>query len=300
MSSAPTHDAPRPHLTLAACADPPDDENLLKAAARLSVDTGVAFLPKPVKKGVDALLVAAPGRLELRMIGGDPITRGGRPVCVDLSAIDISSGAGKRLKQPLAKALGIKTIKHNTVVIDATGGWGEDAWLMAGLGCRVLTLERNKIVATLLRDGLLRAAMENLEVAMRVTLLNTNAIHLLKRIAYQQTGHAHNVSAIALEDLPSGMDAFFQPDVVYLDPMFPPRTKGAEGKPMKVLRQLVGDDDDSPVLFEAALKVAKKRVVVKRPLRAEPLTLPGKTEGEEPKVTFKGKSLRYDVYVVGK
>jgi 16S rRNA (guanine1516-N2)-methyltransferase len=281
----------REHLQVAACADPASDENLLRAAARLSVDLNIPFLEKPLKKGVDALLVATHGRLELRMIGGDPITRGGRAVCVDWSKIDVSSAQGKRIKQPIAKAIGIKSTKEPPpVVIDATAGWGEDSWLLAGLGCRVLSVERNKIVATLLRDGLLRAAMALPEVAMRITLVQTSAIALLRRIAYQATGSAHNTSEIAMEDLPAEMEAYLHPDVVFLDPMFPPRKKGAEGKPMKVIRQLVGDDDDADQLLDAALRVARKRVVVKRPIHGEALG------GREADVTHEGKSMRYDVY----
>jgi len=280
-------------LTLAACADPASDENLLRAAARLSVDLGIEFLEKPVKSGVDALLCATPGRLELRMIGGDPLTRGGRALFVDWSKIDVTSAQGKRLKQPVAKALGLKkTTDTPPVVVDATAGWGEDTWLMAGLGCRVLSVERNKVLATLLRDGLLRAAAENPAVASRITLIQSNAVHLLRRLAYQATGNAHNTSEIALEDLPSEMQPFMHPDVVFLDPMFPPRKKGAEGKPMRVARQLVGDDSDGTQLFDAALRVAKKRVIVKRPLHGEAL---GK---RDPDVVFEGKSLRYDVYVM--
>ncbi len=299
-----TDESPYQPLQVAACADPAEAESLLKAAARLSVDLNIPFLEQPpttamlktlVGQGVDALLVATPGRLELRIIGGDPITRGGRPLTVDWSKLDVTSAQGKRIKQPLAKALGIrKASDAMPVVIDATAGWGEDSWLMAGLGCRVLMVERNKILATLLRDGLLRAAALLPAVAMRITLVQSNAIHLLRRLAYQASGHAAKTggtSEIALDDLPAAMESFMHPDVVFLDPMFPPRRKGAEGKPMKVVRQLVGHDADSAQLLDAALRVAGKRVVVKRPSKGPPLG------DREPDVTHEGKSLRYDVYV---
>lgn len=272
-------------LRIAACADPPGDATLAKTAARLSVDLDLPFLEKPRKRGVDVLLVATPKRLELRMIGGDPVTRGGRAVCSDLTAIDITSPAGQRIRQPIAKAVGIKKASDpRPIIIDATAGWGEDAWLAAGLGCRVLAVERNRIIATLLRDGLWRAAIEHAEVADRITLVQTNALHLLRRLASQ--GEAHD------NDLPPGMDDFWHPDVVYLDPMFPPRRKGAEAKPLRVLRQLVGDDDDAADLFHAAMRVATKRVVVKRPLHGEYLA------DATPTTSHKGKSLRYDVYAI--
>ncbi|MEX2215784.1 MAG: class I SAM-dependent methyltransferase [Phycisphaeraceae bacterium] len=290
MPASDAHPVDRQPLSVAACADPASDHDLLKAAARLSVDLNIPFLEKPAKRGVDALLVAAPGRLELRMIGGDPITRGGRAVCVNLADIDVTSAAGKRLKQPIAKALGIKSAKDALTVIDATAGWGEDSYLMAGLGCRVLAVERNRITATLLRDGLFRAAMQHAEVAGRITLITSNAIHLLRRIAHLTGKHLDHELATR-EELPAHLEAFFHPDVVYLDPMFPARKKGAEGKPMKVLRQLVGDDDDATRLFEAAIRVAKKRVIVKRPLKGEPLV------DRKPAACHKGKAMRFDVYV---
>jgi 16S rRNA (guanine1516-N2)-methyltransferase len=82
-----------------------------------------------------------------------------------------------------------------------------------------------------------------------------------------------------------------QPDVIFLDPMFPPRRKGAEAKPMRVARQLVGNDEDADALLNAAITLAERRVVVKRPLHGRHLN------DQEPTTTHKGKSLRYDVYV---
>jgi 16S rRNA (guanine1516-N2)-methyltransferase len=84
-----------------------------------------------------------------------------------------------------------------------------------------------------------------------------------------------------------------RPDVVYLDPMFPTGRKTAERKAMRVLRLISGDDLDADRLLGAALKVARRRVVVKRPLRGEAL------RGAEPMVMHRGKSLRFDVYGVG-
>jgi 16S rRNA (guanine1516-N2)-methyltransferase len=81
------------------------------------------------------------------------------------------------------------------------------------------------------------------------------------------------------------------PEVVYLDPMFPPKKKSALVKiEMRVLRQLVGDDEDAAVLFESAARVARKRVVVKR-MRLAPELVPN------PTIVFEGKTTRYDVYL---
>lgn len=278
--------APDPVL-IAVCADPASDRDLLKAAARLAVDLNLPFLEKPARTGWDALLIVTPDRLAFSVLRGDAALKGGKPVSGDLSSIDITSSAGRSLDQPIAKAIGFKKRSEPPAVIDATAGWAEDTWLMAGLGCRVLGVERNKVVHTLARDALLRAGAENPQVLMRTHLIQADARHLLRRIVrLNESGGGE-----AGEDLPPAMQEFLHPDVVFLDPMFPPGRKTAERKPMKLLRKLVGDDGDAAELIDWALRVAKSRVVVKRPPKAEPL-------GGKPTLSFEGKGVRYDVYVI--
>lgn len=285
------HDQGTPTLRVFVCATPESDERLQATAEQLSVDLNLPLVDKPheqcqprqpSKQGVDVLLVVTESRLELHMIGGDPLTRGGRPLYADLAKLDVSTAMGKRVRQPIGKAIGLRDAKDaRPTVIDCTAGWGEDSWLLAGLGCRVLAVERNPIVAALLRDGLRRVAGEQAEVASRITLVQANAIDLLDGML------THDDSLLAdVSDMPD----LLQPDVVFLDPMFPPRRKGAEGKPMKVLRQLVGGDTDAAKLLDLARQVARRRVVVKRPLHGEPVG------GRPPAVTHKGKSVRYDIY----
>ncbi len=81
-----------------------------------------------------------------------------------------------------------------------------------------------------------------------------------------------------------------RPDVVYLDPMYPPRRKSAEvRKEMRVLRALVGDDPDAAELLTAARRVARRHVVVKR-MRLAPELMPGVLR------SYVGRTTRYDVY----
>jgi len=289
----PHKETPEPEAppVIGVCADPSKDVNLLKAAARLAVDLNLPFLDKPVKTGFDMLITVTADQLDLRILRGDPSIKGGKPVTADLSVIDTKSAAGRSKEQPIAKAVGLNKHKKSDpplTVIDATGGWGEDAWLLASLGCRVLTVERNKIIATLLRDGLFRAGAEHPDVLARINLITSDSRHMLRRIARGSADAGE-------DDLPASMQDFLHPDVIYIDPMFPGAgaRKSAERKPMKVIRRLVGDDVDSGELFDWAVVVAKKRVVVKRPIKADPLR--GK-----PTMSFKGKGLRYDVYVAGK
>ena len=53
----------------------------------------------------------------------------------------------------------------------------------------------------------------------------------------------------------------FQPDCIYLDPMFPPKRKKSAlaKKAMMILRDLLGDDADKQELFAAALQTRGKK-----------------------------------------
>jgi len=176
-------------------------------------------------------------------------------------------GAG----QLVAKAVGLQKTRAALHVVDATAGLGQDAFVLASLGCTVTLFERNPVIHALLADGLARAAL-NVDCAAiveRMRLLEGSSIEWLAR---------------------PGTEAA---DVVYLDPMFPHRDKSAlVKKEMQVFRTIVGDDEDSAQLLAAALERARYRVVVKRPRKASAI------EGAEPTTRIEGKSSRYDVYAI--
>ena len=132
-------------------------------------------------------------------------------------------------------------------------------------------IERSPVIASLLRDGLIRAeAIDKLrEVTERMQLNVGDAVTIMSQLSDKD-----------------------RPDVIYLDPMYPHRLKSAlVKKEMRLLRALVGDDLDAPRLLSAALHTARKRVVVKRPRYAA--TLPG----IEPSHVLFGSTTRYDVYM---
>jgi 16S rRNA (guanine1516-N2)-methyltransferase len=124
-------------------------------------------------------------------------------------------------------------------------------------------IERSPIIAALLQDGLERA--EGLEPLSRLQLITGDAKEVLLELA--QTS-----------------------EVIYLDPMYPESGKSAaKRKEMRLFRELVGDDVDITELFEIALQTARKRVVLKRPLKAPTLTRPSHV--------LEGKTVRFDVYL---
>jgi 16S rRNA (guanine1516-N2)-methyltransferase len=201
----------------------------------------------------------------LKLLDRELLKTGGLTVEIEPRAGEQRSWPAPK-QGPLAQALGRKT----KTVIDATTGWGQDALHIFRMGYTLTCLERSPVMAELLADGFQRLAeldwMQRLGLAPPA-LIRGNAITILANLGSQ-------------------------PDCVYLDPMFPPKRKKSAlaKKSMTVLRELLGDDEDKEQLFEAALKAAGKRVVVKSPDYAEPL-------GGKPNESFQGKLLRYDVYL---
>jgi len=189
--------------------------------------------------------------------------------------VDFASGAATHRRkfgggkaEGIAKAVGLNK-KPGLSVIDATAGLGRDAFVLASLGAQMTLVERNPAVAALLADGLRRAALD----AQTADWLPA------------QMQLVHLSAAEALQSLPPA-------DVVFLDPMFPPREKSAlVKKEMRAFHDVVGADEDADALLAPALALAKHRVVVKRPGYAEFLA------GKKPTMSIEGKNNRFDVYV---
>ena len=80
------------------------------------------------------------------------------------------------------------------------------------------------------------------------------------------------------------------PDVVYLDPMFPSRTKSAAvKKKFQLLHRLEAPCEDQDRLMAAALASDPRKVVVKRPVKAPILA------DVKPSHSIAGKAVRFDV-----
>lgn len=210
----------------------------------------------------------APGyRVELHKTGKDAPG----PVFVDF----VEGRIGHRRKfgggrnQELARAVGMKP-GVNPAVIDATAGLGRDSFILASLGCKVTMIERSPIIHALLENGLERARRdpESREIVeQRIRLVCADAQEYLDALAADQ-----------------------YPDTIYLDPMYPHRSKTAlVKKEMRYFRDLVGEDLDAAGLLQTALRRARKRVVVKRPKGAPALL-------ELPHSHVSSKNTRYDLY----
>jgi 16S rRNA (guanine1516-N2)-methyltransferase len=174
-----------------------------------------------------------------------------------LNSVDYVRKAHRGKSELIAKAVGLP--KGPQKVFDATVGLAQDAWFLSQLGADVEGCERSPVVYLLLKDAIDRAGVEHLKV------------HFGDSIEYIQK-NSQNFS------------------VIYIDPMFPEKKKSAlPRKEMRIFRKWVGEDPDSDQLLQTALQSSVERVVVKRPMKASPMTA-------GPIHSFEGQTVRYDLY----
>ena len=286
------------------------------------------------------------------------------PFYVDLCPSKSSqSKVGKRQQQSggsdlLLKASGLKNMQRQDpnnpmcIVYDLTAGFGQDSLVMAlsGYADKVVMVERDPIVAALLEDALRR-------IDLLASSLNDDdddvddddivkVASKLSKCLSLVVGESTKLFRLEIDEdneqsSKRNQNDLHDPDVVYLDPMFPPRTKSAAVKKnMQILHGLLdtqqkqssfattsttfargGCDDEGESnndnrrtfeerrLLNTALQIAKSRVVVKRPIKAQYL---GQVDGDDdsvgthsggdmspsPSYAVKGSTSRWDVYLI--
>lgn len=175
------------------------------------------------------------------------------------------------------------------IAIDATAGLGQDSFLLAAAGFSVYMFEQDPIIAALLEDALDRAksdpALAN--IVERMHLFAEDSISALQRLG---------TSLSRDEQMPQTSDSqpylTVKPDVIYLDPMFPERTKSAAvKKKFQLLHHLEHPCENEEELLSAAMNIQPRKIVVKRMAKGPFLA------GKKPSYSIKGKSIRYDCYV---
>lgn len=252
-------------LHIGVCADS-SDKGCRRRATELAGRLGLSLVD--ADDGQHGILLAfVEDRLELRLCE----CRGPNPLFVDFANGPLGYASRINRFGMLFQAVGFRSGRPR--VLDVTAGMGHDAFRLAYHGCEVNAVERSSILHALLEDGLARAASNpelHAQLGDRLHLIHADARDVLRELAPDAA-----------------------PDVIYLDPMFPPKKKSALAKAeMRILRQLVGDDPDAGELFAMAMNVARKRVVVKRHRHAAALA-PSPTHSHGDKTT------RFDVYMTG-
>lgn len=262
----PTELTTKPHEI--AIAD--SDQSASQALSELASDTGLALLPVgvPPAQFCQFLLFFKNGCLCLQNTDEDAAGA----VCVDFDDESLRYRQRRPVKpEALLKAAGVKQ-GQDCRVLDATAGFGLDAFLFASAGAQVTLVERSAILHAMLADGLARAA-SSADERVRASVAR---MQLLQGNSATMMGHWQDARA----------------EIVYLDPMFPERKKSAKVKKnMFLLQQLLHGQPQAENLLENALRVATKRVVVKRPRHAPFL------DERKPSFSQEGKSSRFDVYV---
>ena len=202
----------------------------------------------------------------------------------------VSAGRKSELLLQAAKVI------SDSIVIDATAGFGHDSLILASTGAQVIMLEQQPLMALLLLVEQQRmSGLANWQKLMsRLQIINNDALSYFDSL--------NNVSAADQSKLI---------DVVYLDPMFPENSyqdsktgKGAKvGKHMQALHQLAlpPTADEELQLLQSAQAVVRQngrntqvqgRVVVKRPQLAPQLAHQPASE------SWHNEAVRFDGYFV--
>ena len=202
----------------------------------------------------------------------------------------VSAGRKSELLLQAAK------VTSDSIVIDATAGFGHDSLILASTGAQVVMLEQQPLMALLLLVEQQRmSGLANWQKLMsRLQIINNDARSYFDSL--------NNVSAADHSKLI---------DVVYLDPMFPENSyqdsktgKGAKvGKHMQALHQLAlpPTADEELQLLQSAQAVVRQngrntqvqgRVVVKRPQFAPLLAHQPASE------SWHNEAVRFDGYFV--
>ncbi|MFT5260150.1 MAG: 16S rRNA (guanine1516-N2)-methyltransferase [Saprospiraceae bacterium] len=235
-----------------------EDETAIKALAQ---HFGVPIISEVAAFGEPHILMKL-GVLQLVMNTGKKTlsTR------VDFSKPRFTAGK----VDPLIRAMG----GANRRVLDMTAGWGRDAHHLASNGYWVSALEQHPAIALMLEQSR-RESRDDITS---------------ERLRFYHHDSRHQVLPFI-----NKLESQFVPlDVVYIDPMFPPKRKrSAAVKKEVVLLQAVVEAycaNSDTTLLDQALQLGVNRVVIKRPTRAAPVA------GRAPNGSVDGKLVRFDIY----
>lgn len=209
-------------------------------------------------------------------------------------------GAGRK-SELLLKAT---KLTENSVIIDATAGFGHDSLILASTGAQVMMLEQQPVMALLLLAEQQRMSQQPnwQKLIARLHIINTDALSYFSDFSSRRESRALN----SIDFVTTATDI----DVVYLDPMFPIDSyessktgKGAKvGKHMQALHHLAHPPTfiEEEQLLKSALEMVstnpntsnntKGRVIVKRPSQAAFFAL------QSPDESWHNGAVRFDGY----
>ena len=173
--------------------------------------------------------------------------------------------------QALVKACNNKSRNIKTV-LDLTGGWGMDSFILASHGHSVTCIEQIQLL------HMISAYSLNCAQSIKRSATAANRISMI---------HGDSVDYLQNQVEPHSFDC------IYLDPMFPQHKSSAKSaKALQILQQLT-QNQDIQACFELALSKASKRVVVKSPAKSASL-FKNKVD-----LVYREKTIRFDIYLTG-
>ena len=162
----------------------------------------------------------------------------GLTLTIDFNGPDYHRRALSGKQELIAKAIGAS--KGARRILDLSAGLGQDAVFLCQLGFEVTAVERNPVLAFLLREAWAASRRPELQ---KLSIVQGEAAQVLSRPE-------------------AGADF----DCALFDPMYPHKKKKALARQeMRVFRKLVGDDSDAPDVFAQFLLSGPPRLAVKRP-----------------------------------
>ena len=156
----------------------------------------------------------------------------------------------------------MKGVSKGATILDATGGFGKDAFEIASQYDSIKIAEKVPWVHYLLKEGIQDLSQESgVFSGLQLELLDSTEL-------------------LANESF----------DVIYLDPMFDTKLKKSESKKdIQLLKECLPDQQDNNLLL-VALESARNRVIVKRHPKLDYLL------GKKPNFSITSKLIRYDIY----
>ncbi len=260
---------------MSSCTVIPACRSAEQVAKQVAIELGLSLTRSYTEAEAPVALVVDTHDVWLQPLGKP---RPGR-VTVDFSSPDMLYRRKSGHNEPLGRAVGVKA-DTKPRVFDATAGLGRDAFVLADLGCEVELSEASPVLCFLLKHAhetaLLNASEKVVQAAQRMTISQGDSAQ-------------------------RSLSGF---NTIYLDPMFPDRSKSAAvKKDLAAVQSLLASQSMSPELPQAgstdpavdllnwALSQPVERVVVKRPAKSTHLG------GVKPSHSITGKTVRFDVLV---
>lgn len=217
------------------------DEQLAKRAQSIAQSLGVSYINRgnysiesiTAGAGVKGLIIVSKGRLSYISDCGELFFHPG------ISIMRINNLKNGKT-DPMIEAMGLK---RGDTVLDCTLGLGSDAVVasyVTGSEGRVVGLEISPVLAFLVKRGLCdyKCPVEDITAAMRrIEVVNVDHREYLFKVPPQSY------------------------DIVYFDPMF--RRPIKKSPSINAVRWVANRDPIEPEVVDRAVKVARKRVVMK-------------------------------------